>query len=63
MRFAGLFLPRERWNLEGRTHHINPYLSDIMLDTKDLDKLLLMYAKTLMDKDGSWFLQYLAIII
>ena len=27
---------------------------DIAIDTKDLDKLLLKYARALVDKDGSW---------
>ncbi|KAF8492326.1 hypothetical protein F5888DRAFT_1729779, partial [Russula emetica] len=48
MRFADLFLTRERWKAE----HIKPYLSDIAVDTKDLDKLLLKYARALMDRDG-----------
>ena len=51
MRFADLFLMRERWKAE----HIKPYLSDIAVDTKDLDKLLLKYARALTDKDGSWY--------
>jgi sister chromatid cohesion protein DCC1 len=51
MRFADLFLTRERWKAE----HIKPYLSDIAVDTKDLDKLLLKYARALTDKDGSWY--------
>jgi sister chromatid cohesion protein DCC1 len=51
MRFADLFLTRERWKVED----IKPYLSDIVVDTKDLDKLLLEHARALTDKDGSWF--------
>ena len=51
MRFADLFLTRERWEAE----HIKPYLSDIAVDPKDLDKLLLKYARALTDKDGSWY--------
>jgi len=43
MRFADLFLTRERWKAE----HAKPYLSDISVDTKDLDKLLL---RALMEK-------------
>ena len=46
MRFSDLFFPRERWKAEG----IKPYLSDIEVDTKDLDKLLLEYARALTDK-------------
>jgi sister chromatid cohesion protein DCC1 len=50
MRFVDLFLTRECWKAE----HIMPYLSDIAVDTKDLDKLLLKNARALTDKDGSW---------
>ena len=44
-------LTRGRWKAE----HVEPYLSDsdIVVDTKDLDKLLLKYARALTDKDGS----------
>ncbi|KAH9961376.1 sister chromatid cohesion protein Dcc1 [Russula dissimulans] len=48
MRFADLFLTRARWKAED----IGPYLSDITVDTKELDKLLLKYARALTDKDG-----------
>ena len=48
MRFTDLFLTRERWKAED----IAPYLSDIAVDTKDLDKLLLKYARALTDNDG-----------
>ena len=51
MRFTDLFLTRERWKAED----IKPYLSDIAVDTKVLDKLLLKYARALTDKDGSWY--------
>lgn len=51
MRFADLFITRERWKAE----HIKPYLSDIAVDTKDLDKLLLKFARALTDKDGLWY--------
>ena len=51
MRFAGLSLTRERWKAED----IKPFLLDIAVDTKDLDKLLLKYAKAMADKDGSWY--------
>jgi sister chromatid cohesion protein DCC1 len=51
MRFADLFLTRERWKAED----IKPYLSDIAVDTKDLDKLLLKYARASTDKDGLWY--------
>jgi hypothetical protein len=51
MRFADLFLMRERWKAE----YIKLYPSDIAVDTKDLDKLLLKYAIALMDQDSSWY--------
>ena len=51
IRFADLFLMRKRWKAE----HIKPHLSDITVDSKDLDKLLLKYARALTDKDGSWY--------
>jgi sister chromatid cohesion protein DCC1 len=51
MRFADLFLTRERWKAED----IKPYLSDIAVDMKDLDKPSLKYARALTDKDGSWY--------
>jgi hypothetical protein len=51
MRFADPFLTRERW----RAEYIEPYLSDIVVDTKDLVKLLLKYARALMDSGGSWY--------
>jgi sister chromatid cohesion protein DCC1 len=50
-RFVDLFLTRARWKAED----IVPYLSDIAVDTKDLDKLLLKYARALTDKDGLWY--------
>jgi sister chromatid cohesion protein DCC1 len=50
MQFADLFLTCKHWKAED----IKPYLSDIVVDTKDLDKLLLKYARALTDKDGSW---------
>ena len=46
MRFADLSLTRERWKAED----IKPYLSDIPVDTKHLDGLLLKYARALTDK-------------
>jgi hypothetical protein len=54
MRFADLFLTRERWKAE----HIKPYLSDLTVDnTKDHDKLLLKYARALTDKDAHGILR------
>ena len=51
MRFADLFLTREYWKAE----HFKPYLSNIAVDTKDFDKILLKYARALLDEDGSWY--------
>jgi hypothetical protein len=45
IRFAGLFPMRERWEALRDAEHIKPYLSDIAVDTKDLDRLLLKYAE------------------
>ncbi|KAI0276409.1 hypothetical protein BGY98DRAFT_1187846 [Russula aff. rugulosa BPL654] len=42
MRFADLFLTHDRWKAE----HIKPYLSDIVVDAKDPDKLLLKYCQS-----------------
>jgi sister chromatid cohesion protein DCC1 len=48
MRFMDLFLACDRWKAE----YIKPYLSDIAVDTKDLDKLLVKYAGAL---TGKWY--------
>ncbi|KDQ29374.1 hypothetical protein PLEOSDRAFT_1039342 [Pleurotus ostreatus PC15] len=50
-RFAELFLTRTRW----RTDDITPFLSDIAVNTKDRDRLLLKYARAVNDKDGLWY--------
>ncbi|KAI9442354.1 sister chromatid cohesion protein Dcc1 [Lactarius indigo] len=50
-RFSDLFLTRPRWKADD----IVPYLSDMAVDSKDLDKLLLRYARALTDKDGLWY--------
>ncbi|KAI0268678.1 sister chromatid cohesion protein Dcc1 [Gloeopeniophorella convolvens] len=50
-RFTDLFLTRPRWKADD----IKPYLSEIAVDSKDLDKLLLKYARALTDKDGLWY--------
>ncbi|KAN0109286.1 hypothetical protein V8E52_009470 [Russula decolorans] len=49
--FMTKWVTRERWKAED----IKPYMSDIAVDTKDLDKLLLKDARALMDKDSSWY--------
>ena len=46
MRSVDLSLTRERWKAED----ITPYLSDIAVDTKNLDLHLLKYARALTDK-------------
>lgn len=51
LRFTDLFLTRER----SKSEDIVPYLSDIVVDSNDLDKLLLKYARPLTDKDGLWY--------
>jgi sister chromatid cohesion protein DCC1 len=50
-RFADLFLTRARWKAED----IIPYVSDIAVDAKDLDKLLLKYARALTEKGSLWY--------
>ncbi|KAI0063592.1 hypothetical protein BV25DRAFT_1824151 [Artomyces pyxidatus] len=50
-RFTDLFLTRSRWKADD----IAPFLSDIAVDAKDRDKLLLKYARALTDKDGVWY--------
>jgi sister chromatid cohesion protein DCC1 len=53
MRFTDLFLTRGRQ----KTGRIKPYLSDIVVDTKELDKPLLKYARALAEKGGSWYME------
>ncbi|KAF9268055.1 hypothetical protein L218DRAFT_854083 [Marasmius fiardii PR-910] len=50
-RFADLFLTRSRW----RSEDIAPFLSDIAVDTKERDKLLLKYARATTTSDGIWY--------
>lgn len=50
-RFADLFLTRPRWKAD----EISPFLSDIVVDNKERDKLLLKYARAITDKDGVWY--------
>ncbi|KAF7301741.1 Glutamine synthetase [Mycena indigotica] len=47
-RFADLFLTRQRW----RAEDISPFLSDIALNNKERDKLLLKYTRTTTDSGG-----------
>ncbi|KIP11526.1 hypothetical protein PHLGIDRAFT_99307 [Phlebiopsis gigantea 11061_1 CR5-6] len=50
-RFADLFLTRARWKAE----EISPFLSDIVVDNKERDKLLLKYARGITDSQGIWY--------
>ncbi|KAF5390682.1 hypothetical protein D9757_002722 [Collybiopsis confluens] len=50
-RFADLFLARSRWKRED----INPFISDIAVDWKERDKLLLKYARATTDAQGIWY--------
>ncbi|KAL0576923.1 Ctf8p and Ctf18p associating protein [Marasmius crinis-equi] len=50
-RFSDLFLTRSRWKSED----IAPFLSDIAVDSKERDKLLLKYARATTSSDGVWY--------
>ncbi|KAI1791296.1 hypothetical protein LXA43DRAFT_435172 [Ganoderma leucocontextum] len=50
-RFAELFLARPRW----RGEEIAPFLTDISVDAKERDKLLLKHARAVTDPDGIWY--------
>lgn len=50
-RFADLFLTRSRWKADD----IAPFLSEICVDNKERDRLLLKYARAVTDKDGVWY--------
>ncbi|KAJ3710472.1 sister chromatid cohesion protein Dcc1 [Lentinula raphanica] len=50
-RFADLFLTRSRWKNED----IVPFLSDIAVNSKERDKMLLKYARATTDADGVWY--------
>ncbi|KAG6866448.1 hypothetical protein C0991_003966 [Blastosporella zonata] len=50
-RFAELFLTRPRW----KGKDISPFLSDIAVDSKERDKLLLKFARATTDADGVWY--------
>ena len=49
--FADLFLTRTRWKAD----EISPFLSDIVVDNKERDKLLLKYARAVTDSQGIWY--------
>jgi sister chromatid cohesion protein DCC1 len=50
-RFIDLFLTRSRWKAD----EIGPFLSDIAINTKDRDKLLLKYTRATTDSQGIWY--------
>lgn len=50
-RFADLFLTRSRW----KGDEISPFLTDIAVNSKERDKLLLKYARAVTDARGVWY--------
>jgi len=50
-RFADLFLTRSRW----RRDDIAPFLQEIAINSKERDKLLLKYCRTISDTQGAWY--------
>ncbi|KAF7352720.1 Glutamine synthetase [Mycena venus] len=50
-RFVDLFLTRPRWKADD----IAPFLSDIAINTKDRDKLLLKYTRATTDNAAVWY--------
>ncbi|KAJ7781154.1 sister chromatid cohesion protein Dcc1 [Mycena metata] len=50
-RFIDLFLTRPRWKAD----EIGPFLSDIAVNTKERDKLLLKYTRATTDSQGVWY--------
>lgn len=50
-RFTELFQIRPRW----KAQDILPFLSDIVIDSKERDKLLLKFARVATDADGVWY--------
>ncbi|KAI0661096.1 sister chromatid cohesion protein Dcc1 [Cubamyces menziesii] len=50
-RFSELFLVRPRWKADEITH----FLSDIAVDSKERDKLLLKHARAITDPTGIWY--------
>ncbi|CDO77688.1 hypothetical protein BN946_scf184969.g39 [Trametes cinnabarina] len=50
-RFSELFLTRPRWKAD----EIAPFLSDIAVDSKERDKLLLKHARAITDSEGIWY--------
>ncbi|KAF9813694.1 hypothetical protein IEO21_05410 [Rhodonia placenta] len=50
-RFTDLFLTRPRWKAD----EIVPFLADIVVDSKERDKLLLKYTRTITNTEGIWY--------
>jgi len=50
-RFADLFLTRSKWKAED----ISPFLTDVAIDSKERDKLLLKFARATTDARGIWY--------
>ncbi|KIK99326.1 hypothetical protein PAXRUDRAFT_822870 [Paxillus rubicundulus Ve08.2h10] len=50
-RFTELFLTRQRW----KSDEIGPFLSDIVVGSKERDKLLLKYARAMTTPEGTWY--------
>jgi sister chromatid cohesion protein DCC1 len=50
-RFGALFSIHTRWKAED----IEPFLSDIAMDSKERDKLLLKYGRALADSGTVWY--------
>lgn len=50
-RFSDLFLTRSKWKNED----IIPFLSDIAVNAKERDKMLLKYARATTDAQGIWY--------
>jgi sister chromatid cohesion protein DCC1 len=48
-RFSDLFLTRSKWKVED----ISPFLSDIAVNSKERDKLLLKYCRAVTDSHGT----------
>lgn len=50
-RFTELFLTKQRW----KSNDIEPFLSDIAVNSKERDKLLLKYARAITTPEGTWY--------
>lgn len=50
-RFAELFLTKQRW----KSNDIEPFLSDIAINSKERDKLLLKYARAITTPESTWY--------